>query len=126
MNTRLQGGGKLMRHGKLRPGTAANKYKDALRKRVARRDSLGDADSNRDRVDQPVYQLPLRKTMIQFVSQLFPSSVEKACSQRGALWSRASQRKRTLIGEPLNVSFAKNVPTPSTKYPFTGGSSEPG
>lgn len=43
-----------MRHGKLRPGTAANKYKDALRKRLARRNSLGDADSNRDRVDQPV------------------------------------------------------------------------
>ena len=54
--------------------------------------------------NQKLAELPmtvLMNTMTQFVSQLFPSSLEKACSHRGAFESRASQRKRTTIGTPL-------------------------
>jgi len=47
------------------------------------------------------------------VSHDLPSSVEKACSQRGDGVSIRVHRKRTTIGRPSNVSFASNLPTPS-------------
>jgi hypothetical protein len=48
----------------------------------------------------------LLKTVTQFVSQVLPPSVEKACSQRWDVGVMSSHRKRTLIGSPLNVSSA--------------------
>ena len=71
-------------------------------------------------------QAAFLNSIVQLVSQVVPSSGEKACSQRGVPSGNTRQRKRTTIGLPLKVSFTKKLPTPSVNPPFMGASSVPG
>ena len=63
--------------------------------------------------------------MIQLTSQVSPPSAENACSQRVEVSVMFDQMNRTMIGCPLKVSSARNVPMPSRELPTTGGSSGP-
>ena len=66
------------------------------------------------------------KSMIQFVSQVSPSSSENACSQRGVGVVTPDQMKRTRIGRPSKTSRPSKTPVSSENVPKTGGSSSPG
>ena len=63
----------------------------------------------------------LVRSITQFVSQLFPPSGEKACSQCAELAVMCDQVKRTLMGFPRKVSSPSKMPTPFSKLPITGG-----
>jgi hypothetical protein len=63
--------------------------------------------------------------MIQFVSQVSPSSAEKACSQRGVGVVTPDQMKRTRIGRPSRTSRPSNTPVSPENSPKRGGSSSP-
>ncbi len=58
--------------------------------------------------------------MTQLVSQLLPSSSEKACSQIGFLPGFVCQVNRTVMSFPSDVSRAKKVPTVPKNRPMTG------
>jgi hypothetical protein len=62
------------------------------------------------------------KSMVQFVSQLMPSSADMACSHLGVAVCVFSQRNLTSMGRPSSVSFAMKVPMPFRKLPVTGTS----
>ena len=60
--------------------------------------------------------------MYQFVSQVFPSSGDSACSHRHASLSSTVHRYRTTTGMPLWVSGPRKSPHPPSNRPVTGGS----
>ena len=64
-------------------------------------------------------------SIIQFVSQVWPPSSEKACSQRGLPLVTRDQMKRTRIGRPSKVSAPRKTPVSPENEPTTGGSRAP-
>lgn len=64
--------------------------------------------------------------MTQLVSQVWPSSFEKACSHIGLFKSNEIHLNLTFILTPLRTSSAKNTPTPLVKQPTTGTSNASG
>src|SRR6185369_13709428 len=62
------------------------------------------------------------KSIRQLTSQVAPPSGEKACSQWADVAVIFDHWKRILIGRPSRVSSPTNVPSPSLKAPYTGGS----
>src|SRR5262249_30223716 len=64
-------------------------------------------------------------TMIQFFSQVWPSSGEKSCSQRADVLVMFDHVKRTRIGRPSSAWGPSKTPTPFTNDPITGGSTVP-
>ena len=63
--------------------------------------------------------------MIQFFSQVFPSSGEKSCSQRALVLVMFDHVNRTRIGRPSSSWRPSKMPTPFSNEPTTGGSSAP-
>jgi hypothetical protein len=58
--------------------------------------------------------------MIQFFSQVRPSSAEKSCSQRALVRVIPDHVKRTRTGRPFSSSRPSKTPTPSSpKAPKT-------
>jgi hypothetical protein len=60
--------------------------------------------------------------MIQLVSQVAPSSADRACAQRIESGVMSDQVNLQVTGMPLCVSGPRNTPTPSSNRPVTGGS----
>jgi hypothetical protein len=61
--------------------------------------------------------------MIQFFSQVLPSSGENSCSQRAPVCVMFDHVNRTRMGRPSSCWRPSKTPTPFSNAPTTGGSS---